>query len=138
MIERRQYPYGMSAEQQLMFSTLTGHFRQLGYAVRSEPLEGGEQDWLDGLADKLERIEERLRDINKGFRTRGRSKMALYFLHTDRLFDPGFGLDASADQKAAIERTKSTPRCSTKFVLPWQRYGERGDGPSMGRSVCRD
>lgn len=97
----------LSDAQQDRFFTLVDHLRALGYVVLSEPLEGQADAWLDGLERNLGRIEDRLADVNKAFRTRGRSKAALYYLTENERFDPGFGIHVSADQTVANRKYKA-------------------------------
>lgn len=119
-MERRLYPYDMTQSQQLLFSTLDAHFNQLGYVIRSEPLEGMEQNWLDGLQASLENVETKLVDINKAFKTRGSSRAALYYLHTSPGFDAGFGLHTSAEQMIVNRRYK---KHLDRAVARWNENG---------------
>jgi hypothetical protein len=91
----------MTREQENRFFDLCDGFRRLGYVVLSEPLEGMQEAWLNGLRINLSRVEKELTSVNKAYRTRGRSKAALYHLTAREWFDPGFGIHVSAEQTLA-------------------------------------
>lgn len=91
--------YRMSIEQECRYFSLSDRLRSLGYFVRSEPLVGEVEGWLDGIAKNIARIEAKLIDINKAYRTRGRSKVARYYLTSNDRFDPGFGIALTHDQR---------------------------------------
>jgi len=91
--------YGMNEDQENRFFSLAARLRSLGYFVRSEPLNGEIEGWLAGIERSLDRLEEKLIDINKAYRTRGRSKVARYYLTSNDRFDPGFGISLTHDQR---------------------------------------
>lgn len=112
----REPLFGMTPDQELQFLELCDRFRRLGYIVRSEPLENLQEQWLAGLRKNLSRIEDRLDDIHKAYRTRGRSKAALYFLTSCEWFDPGFGVHVSTDQRQANQKYKQRlDRAAARF-----------------------
>ena len=102
----RKPMYEMTEDQEGQFFDLCDAFRRLGYVILSEPLAGKQEPWLNGLRENLSRVEARLADVNKAYRTRGRSKTALYYLTSCEWFDPGFGLHVSADQTHANRKYK--------------------------------
>lgn len=100
----RRYPFGMTDAQQDRFGHLSDRLRRIGFWISSEPLEGCEDRWLDGVEENLRRIEERLADVNRAFKCRGASEQARYWLHTSPRFDPGFGISVTQEQREATDR----------------------------------
>lgn len=104
MVETQTMPkkdpyHSLTREQELIFLQVFSAFRRLGYVVMSEPHEGMEQQWLDGLCEKLERAQTRFEELKKFHRTRGYSLASRYNLTTAIEFDPGFGIHVSSAQK---------------------------------------
>ena len=115
MAERRPI-YGLSSEQEDLFFNLVCGFRRLGYVVLSEPVEGLEEKWLDALRRNLSRIETRLSEVRKAYRTRGYSRASLYYLTSCDWFDPGFGIHVSPDQRNANREFKrALDRAVTRY-----------------------
>lgn len=100
----RQYPFGMTNAQQDRFGLLADRLRSLGFWVSSAPLEGREDDWLNGIERNLAHIKEKLADVQRAFRCRGLSEAARYYLHTSPSFDPGFGISITQEQREATLR----------------------------------
>lgn len=100
----RRYPYGMTNAQQDRFGHLSDRLRRMGFWISSEPFEGQEDAWLDGVARSIPHIEAKLEDVRRAFRCRGLSEAARYYLHTSPRFDPGFGISVTHEQREATDR----------------------------------
>ncbi len=115
-MERRQYPYQMTPDQQARFGNLSDRLRRLGFWVSSEPLIGCEELWIDGISACLDKIEVRLAHVQRAYRCRGASKAALYYLHTSPRFDPGFGISVTSEQfDATAHYQKKLDRAVARF-----------------------
>lgn len=123
MAEANQTPlYGMTIEQENRFFNLSDRLRHFGYCVLSEPLEGQVENWLEGIAKNLTRIQERLASTNRAYKTRGTSPAALYYLTSNETFDPGFGIHLTYEQS---ERNKAYKAKLDKGVARWNAaFGE--------------
>ncbi len=93
--------YGMTDEQERRFFQYDDRLNRLGFHVSSEPLPGETEAWLAYILKCVERLEQRLVEINRCHRTRGTSKVALYYLSTNDRADFGFGIDPTYEQRQA-------------------------------------
>lgn len=96
--------FGMTQGQEDRFFRYCDRLRKLGYCVLSEPLPGQIEGWLDGIASSVGRIEKELGDVNRAYRTRGRSRSAVYHLTSRSWFDPGFGIHLTYEQQKRNEQ----------------------------------
>lgn len=66
----------------LKIENVTDGFRNYGYAVNSQPVEGAEQAYYDDLRATLGKLEECATHIRKTYKTRGKSKRFLKIMHS--------------------------------------------------------
>lgn len=111
--------FGMSLDQESRFFSYCDALRRYGYCVLSEPIEGQIDVWLEGIKKNLARIEERLASTNRAFKTRGTSSAALYYLTSNKTFDPGFGIHMTHER---CEANKAYAAKLAKGVERWNAW----------------
>jgi hypothetical protein len=83
----------MTAENQIL--DLHDGFRAYGYVLVAEPVEGEEAIFVATYRNVLEGLSDSIAVINRQYRTRGKSKVALGILHTRRP-EPAWGVEVAA------------------------------------------
>ena len=91
--------YGMTDEQEGRFFQYCDRLAHLGFWVSSEPIPGETELWLSCIATSVQRLEQRLVEINQVHKTRGNSKSALYHLSRNAEFD--FNVEPTCEQSRA-------------------------------------
>jgi len=98
------------------YRNLQDHFREFGFAVTSYPCEGNVSGWLNGLKWSLLAFEIALAESNHLFKTRGRSKMALYWLLTSPGFQKPFGIRLRPSKKKELAKIEEQMRSKSQIV----------------------
>ena len=111
--------YGMTYEQEGRFWQYCDRLGRLGFCVESEPSPNEIEGWLAHIAKSVERLEQRLVEINRAYQTRGTSNRALYYLSSNERVDFGFGIEptpnqrnANATYKAQLDRSEAKWRAA--------------------------
>jgi hypothetical protein len=102
--------YGMTDEQERRFFQYDDRLNRLGFHVSSEPIPGEAELWLSCIATSVQRLEQRLVEINQVHKTRGNSKSALYYLSRNAEFD--FNVEPTCEQRRANAAYKAQLDCN--------------------------